>query len=80
MKLITRIQDLPPELAASVSPEESAFIETLTAKGILPFAVTPFYAQRAAELNAELMTNLQAKRDAERDTKRDAKRDAELGV
>lgn len=41
MKLITRIQDLPPELAASVSPEESAFIETLTAKGILPFAVTP---------------------------------------
>ena len=44
MKLISRIQDLPPALAASVTVEESTFVETLRSRGILPFAVTSFYA------------------------------------
>ncbi|WP_304222283.1 KamA family radical SAM protein [Gracilinema caldarium] len=47
MKLLTRINDLPPELAATVTAEETAFVESLKAKGILPFAVTPFYANLA---------------------------------
>lgn len=49
MKLITRIQDLPQVLATSVTAEEYAFIETLQAKGILPFAVSSFYAGLALE-------------------------------
>lgn len=47
MKLITRIQDLPPALAASVTGEEALFIESLKAKGVLPFAVSDFYARLA---------------------------------
>jgi lysine 2,3-aminomutase len=46
MKLITSIDDLPPTLAAAVSPEEKIYIEKLQ-RGGLPFAVTPHYASLA---------------------------------
>jgi lysine 2,3-aminomutase len=47
MKLITSLDDLPLALAASVSPEEKTYIDTLQRKG-LPFAVTPHYASLAS--------------------------------
>jgi lysine 2,3-aminomutase len=45
--LITTIEELPPGLASSVSPEEFAYVEKLQRGGILPFAVTPHYASLA---------------------------------
>jgi len=58
MKLLSRIQDLPPALAASVTPEEYAFVETLQSKGILPFAVTSYYAELAhKEIQTSLVAN-----------------------
>lgn len=45
--LITRVQDLPPALAASVGPLERAYIASLAENGGLPFAVTPHYASLA---------------------------------
>ena len=47
LKLITRIEDLPPLLRDSITPEESAFIRTLKQEGRLPLGVTPFYASLA---------------------------------
>ncbi len=47
MKLITNIEALPRELRESIKPDEAAFIGQLTDKGLLPFAVTPFYASLA---------------------------------
>ena len=46
MKIISSIQDLPPALAASISPEEKDYINTLSRQG-LPFAVTPHFASLA---------------------------------
>ncbi|AEJ18908.1 KamA family radical SAM protein [Gracilinema caldarium] len=59
MKLITRVSDLPPALADSVTKEESDFVDTLQAKGILPFAVTSYYADLA---NKEIQASLVAAR------------------
>jgi lysine 2,3-aminomutase len=47
MNLITKIEDLPQALRESISTEEAAFINQLKDKGLLPFAVTPFYASLA---------------------------------
>ncbi|GHT91022.1 lysine 2,3-aminomutase [Spirochaetia bacterium] len=47
MKLITDIDAFPPALAASVSVEERAYIERITARGGLPFAVTSHFASLA---------------------------------
>ncbi|GHU91294.1 hypothetical protein FACS189476_11920 [Spirochaetia bacterium] len=47
MKLITTIDALPPGLAASISAEERAYIDELTARGGLPFAVTSHFASLA---------------------------------
>jgi len=59
MKLITRITDLPPALAQSVTKVEEAFIERLQEMGVLPFAVTSYYAELA---NKELATSSVAHR------------------
>ena len=45
--LITSVKGLPPELAASVSPEENNYIEGIQQRGLLPFAVTPHFASLA---------------------------------
>jgi lysine 2,3-aminomutase len=45
--VITRPEDLPPLLAASVSPLERAFIAALDAGGGLPFGVSLFFAALA---------------------------------
>jgi lysine 2,3-aminomutase len=45
--LITSIDDLPPLLNASVTPEEKASIKKLPAANTLPFAVTPHFASLA---------------------------------
>jgi lysine 2,3-aminomutase len=47
LALITSVEGLPPALAASVSPEEAAYIETLRNRGSLPFAVSPRFASLA---------------------------------
>jgi lysine 2,3-aminomutase len=47
LPLITSIEDLPPVLAASVSPDEKKFIHTLEAGASLPFAVSPRFASLA---------------------------------
>ncbi|MDR2900691.1 MAG: KamA family radical SAM protein [Treponema sp.] len=47
MNLITKTEDLPQALRESINTEETAFINTLKDKGLLPFAVTPFYASLA---------------------------------
>jgi lysine 2,3-aminomutase len=47
MNLITNIEDLPQVLRESISTEEAAFINQLKDKGLLPFAVTPFYVSLA---------------------------------
>jgi lysine 2,3-aminomutase len=47
LKLITDIDNLPPVLAASVSPEERVYIEGIAARGGLPFAVTSHFASLA---------------------------------
>jgi lysine 2,3-aminomutase len=51
MRLITSIDELPPALAASVSPEERQYIEAMKGracqKACLPFAVTPHFASLA---------------------------------
>ncbi|MDR1430341.1 MAG: radical SAM protein, partial [Spirochaetaceae bacterium] len=46
MRLITAAAMLPPHLAASLSPEEAAYIEIVRARG-LPFAVTGHFASLA---------------------------------
>jgi lysine 2,3-aminomutase len=46
MTLITSVDDLPPALAASVSPDEKKYIDELNVRG-LPFAVTPHFASLA---------------------------------
>jgi lysine 2,3-aminomutase len=46
-KLITNIEGLPAELRESISTEEAAFVNELKDKGLLPFAVTPFFASLA---------------------------------
>ena len=45
--LITSLAQLPPDLAASVSPEEKGFHNEIFRRGLLPFAVTPHYASLA---------------------------------
>ena len=47
IELITQVQSLPPVLRESLSEAELSFIATLESKGLLPFAVTPFYAALA---------------------------------
>ncbi|MDR2900288.1 MAG: KamA family radical SAM protein [Treponema sp.] len=47
MNLITCIEDLPLCLKKSITTEEAVFISHLKDKGLLPFAVTPFYASLA---------------------------------
>ncbi|GHV17390.1 lysine 2,3-aminomutase [Spirochaetia bacterium] len=45
--LITSIEDLPPNLASSVSGDEAAYIAEIRRRGLLPFAVTPHFASLA---------------------------------
>ncbi|MDR2535579.1 MAG: KamA family radical SAM protein [Treponema sp.] len=45
--LITSIDELPPLLRASVSPEEAEYLETIQLQGLLPFRVTPHFASLA---------------------------------
>jgi lysine 2,3-aminomutase len=45
--LITAVGELPPPLAASVSPEEKTYIEAMRNRGLLPFGVTPRFASLA---------------------------------
>jgi lysine 2,3-aminomutase len=45
--LISRPEDLPPRIAASLSPEERAFIAALEKGEGLPFAVSPHFAALA---------------------------------
>jgi len=45
--MLCSIEDLPPELAASVSPEEKSHIAEIKHRGLLPFAVTPHFAALA---------------------------------
>ncbi|MDR0456026.1 MAG: KamA family radical SAM protein [Treponema sp.] len=45
--MITTVEDLPPELAASASPEEKNYIAEIQRRGLLPFAVTPHFASLA---------------------------------
>jgi lysine 2,3-aminomutase len=45
--MITAIDELPPFLAASLSPEETAFIASLKDRGLLPFGVSPHFASLA---------------------------------
>jgi lysine 2,3-aminomutase len=45
--LITSLEALPPALAASVSPDEAAYIAALRGTGGFPFRVSPFYASLA---------------------------------
>jgi lysine 2,3-aminomutase len=47
MNLITCIEDLPQTLRQSITTEEAVFINQLKDKGLLPFAVTSFYASLA---------------------------------
>ncbi|MDR2518218.1 MAG: radical SAM protein [Spirochaetaceae bacterium] len=47
MRLITRIDGLPPHLRAGIRPEEAAYLARLKAQGILPFGVTPHFASLA---------------------------------
>ncbi|MDR0389669.1 MAG: KamA family radical SAM protein, partial [Spirochaetaceae bacterium] len=47
MRLITASGGLPQRLAASLSPEEAAYIEKIRISGGLPFAVTPHFASLA---------------------------------
>jgi lysine 2,3-aminomutase len=47
LPLITSIEDLPPALAASVSPEKKLFAGKLKTEGGLPFAVSPRFAALA---------------------------------
>ena len=46
--MITSIEDLPPALAASASPEEKSHIADIKRRGLLPFAVTPHFASLAS--------------------------------
>jgi lysine 2,3-aminomutase len=46
-ELMTSVNGLCPELAASVSPEESCYIKGIQKRGLLPFAVTPYFASLA---------------------------------
>lgn len=48
-KLISRLEDLPPRLARSVSDAEREYVRSLEKRGQLPFGVTPFYASLAGE-------------------------------
>jgi len=45
--MISSIEDLPPALAASVTPEEKKHISDIRHRGLLPFAVTPHFASLA---------------------------------
>jgi lysine 2,3-aminomutase len=45
--MICSIENLPPLLVASVSPEEKSYIATIKQKGLLPFAVTRHFASLA---------------------------------
>ncbi|GHV67600.1 KamA family radical SAM protein [Spirochaetia bacterium] len=45
--MILSIDDLPPRLAASLSPEEKVFIDDIEGRGLLPFAVTHHFASLA---------------------------------
>ncbi|MDR0495216.1 MAG: KamA family radical SAM protein [Treponema sp.] len=45
--MISSLEDLPPELAASASPEEKKYIAEIQGRGLLPFAVTPHFASLA---------------------------------
>jgi len=46
--MISSIENLPPALAASVSPEEESYIARIRHWGLLPFAVTPHFASLAS--------------------------------
>ncbi|MCL2762672.1 MAG: KamA family radical SAM protein [Treponema sp.] len=45
--LITSIENLPPALAAAISPAEKNYIAEIQLRGQLPFAVTPHFASLA---------------------------------
>ena len=45
--MLRTIEELPPELAASVSPVEKSHIAAIKHQGLLPFAVTPHFASLA---------------------------------
>jgi lysine 2,3-aminomutase len=45
--MITKIEDLPPALAASISLTEKNYIDEIQRRGLLPFAVTPHFASLA---------------------------------
>jgi len=45
--MICSIEDLPPELAASASPEEKNHVALMESRGMLPFAVTAHFASLA---------------------------------
>ncbi|MCL2193349.1 MAG: radical SAM protein, partial [Treponema sp.] len=46
--MICSIEDLPPALAALVTPEERKHIADIRQRGLLPFAVTPHFASLAS--------------------------------
>ena len=45
--MLCSLEELPPEMAASVSPEEKSHIAKIKHRGLLPFAVTPHFASLA---------------------------------
>ena len=45
--MLCSIEELPPKLAASVSPAEKSHIAAIKHRGLLPFAVTPHFASLA---------------------------------
>ena len=47
MSLITTVEGLPPDIAASISADEAAYIGRLKQRGALPFAVTEHFASLA---------------------------------
>jgi lysine 2,3-aminomutase len=47
LHLITTIEGLPPALASTLSPTERTYTSELQKQGLLPFAVTPFFASLA---------------------------------
>ena len=45
--LISSIEELPPALAAFISPEEKKYIDEIKQRGLFPFGVTPHFASLA---------------------------------
>ncbi len=53
MRILSRPEQLPPSLAASLTPAEVAYIQELEQGRGLPFGVTPFYASLAGSDSAD---------------------------